>query len=192
MPGEAGLEALPRTALRTSFLVIRPPKPVPLTEARSIPFSAAKRATTGEMPARVPRACAGGSSGSVLSGSGALVSLTTLPIETTLTPCTSVPIRSRLTGSESRSSDGSEDASSFGASSASISAIATPMETVSPGPTSIFVIVPAAGEGSSIATLSVTISTNGSNFSTAWPGLTSHSPITASTTDSPTWGNLIW
>ena len=43
-----------------------------------------------------------------------------------------------------------------GASSASISAIATPMETVSPEPTSIFVIVPAAGEGSSIATLSVT------------------------------------
>ena len=47
---------------------------------------------------------------------------------------------------------------------------------------------PADGEGISVFTLSVAISTSGWSRSTRCPGCASHFTIVPSTTDSPSWG----
>ena len=60
-----------------------------------------------------------------------------------------------------------------------------PTVTVSPTSTSVSVITPLAGEGSSASTLSVDTSTIPSSWSTGSPTFLSHSRITPSVTDSP-------
>ena len=64
-------------------------------------------------------------------------------------------------------------------------AMTWPTVTVSPSAARISVIVPAAGAGSSMSTLSVEISTIVSPSSTVSPTLTAHSRIVPSVTDSP-------
>src|SRR5205807_4506790 len=66
-----------------------------------------------------------------------------------------------------------------------IRAITCPTVTVSPYAARISVIVPDAGAGSSISTLSVEISTTVSPSLTASPTFTDHSKIVPSVTDSP-------
>ncbi len=68
---------------------------------------------------------------------------------------------------------------------ACIRAITCPTLTVSPSSARISVIVPAAGAGNSMSTLSVEISTTGSPCLTASPTFTLHSRIVPSVTDSP-------
>ncbi len=66
-----------------------------------------------------------------------------------------------------------------------IRAITCPTVTVSPSSARISVIVPSAGAGSSMSTLSVEISTTVSPSLTVSPTLTDHSRIVPSVTDSP-------
>ena len=66
-----------------------------------------------------------------------------------------------------------------------IRAITCPTVTVSPSSARISVIVPAAGAGSSMSTLSVETSTTVSPSLTVSPTLTDHSRIVPSVTDSP-------
>ena len=66
-----------------------------------------------------------------------------------------------------------------------IRAMTCPTTTVAPSSASSSVIVPAAGAGSSMSTLSVEISTIVSPSSTTSPTLTAHSKMVPSVTDSP-------
>ena len=75
--------------------------------------------------------------------------------------------------------------SPLAAAPTTISAIACPTCTVSSGSTSSFVIVPAAGAGTSASILSVETSITVSPSATAWPSATCHSRIVPSVTDSP-------
>src|SRR5207244_11486199 len=65
-----------------------------------------------------------------------------------------------------------------------------PTGTVAPSSTRIFRTVPATGEGTSVSTLSVEISNNGSSRSTESPSRFSHFKIVPSTIVSPSCG--IW
>ncbi len=70
-------------------------------------------------------------------------------------------------------------------------AITAPTSTVSPTATLCPASTPATGEGTSIATLSVSRLAIGSSTATASPGCFSHSPTVASVTDSPSVGTVI-
>jgi hypothetical protein len=76
-------------------------------------------------------------------------------------------------------------------SPASTSATGVPTLTVCPSCTRIFVTVPAAGDGTSVSTLSVEISNSGSSWAIASPSFFSHFRIVPSTTVSPSCGMLI-
>src|SRR4051812_585076 len=66
-----------------------------------------------------------------------------------------------------------------------------PTATVSPSLAATSDNTPAAGAGTSIVTLSVSSSTNGSSTATASPGFLNHLPMVASVTDSPSVGTRI-
>src|SRR5947209_7674789 len=155
--GSAVADPLPAAAARTSALVMRPPRAVPATPARSTPSAAAIRWATGETLAPLP---VGGAAGAVSAGAvsaGALVP----------------------------AGDGAGADCDGAAAPALIRAITCPTVTVSPSSARISVIVPEAGAGSSMSTLSVEISTTVSPSLTASPTLTDHSRIVPSVTDSP-------
>src|SRR3954453_4727695 len=63
-----------------------------------------------------------------------------------------------------------------------------PTSTVSPTSTSTVITRPLAGDGTSVSTLSVEISTIGSSFSTQSPTRFFHSTTVPSATDTPIWG----
>ena len=71
---------------------------------------------------------------------------------------------------------------------ASICATSVPTLTVSPSGTEIFTSVPPIGDGTSVSTLSVEISNNGSSRSIVSPSFLSHFVIVPSTTVSPSCG----
>src|SRR5882724_2283054 len=66
-----------------------------------------------------------------------------------------------------------------------------PTATVWPSLAMISPSVPAEGAGTSIVTLSVSSSTNGSSTATASPAFLNHRPMVASVTDSPSVGTRI-
>src|SRR3954465_9257088 len=76
-------------------------------------------------------------------------------------------------------------AAGAGASPDSISHSSWPTSIVSPSPAWIFTTVPAVGDGTSAATLSVEISTRTSSRSTGSPSFLCHSRTVPSVTDSP-------
>src|SRR5947207_11268254 len=75
-----------------------------------------------------------------------------------------------------------------GRSSVSIVASTVPTSTVTPTSTAIDTSRPAAGDGTSVSTLSVEISTIGSSDSTQSPTCFFHSTTVPSATDTPIWG----
>src|SRR4051794_35248125 len=75
-----------------------------------------------------------------------------------------------------------------GRSSVSIVASTVPTSTVVPISTSTAVTRPVAGDGTSVSTLSVEISTIGSSASTQSPTRFFHSTTVPSATDTPIWG----
>src|SRR3954469_2218090 len=75
-----------------------------------------------------------------------------------------------------------------GRSSVSIVASTVPTSTVTPTSTSTDVTRPVAGDGTSVSTLSVEISTIGSSASPQSPTRFFHSTTVPSATDTPIWG----
>ena len=65
-----------------------------------------------------------------------------------------------------------------------------PTSTVSPSGTRISVNVPATGDGTSVSTLSVDTSNNGSSAATVSPTCLNHCVIVPSVTVSPSWGRV--
>src|SRR5947209_2212778 len=69
--------------------------------------------------------------------------------------------------------------------------MSAPTATVSPSLAATSASTPAAGDGTSIVTLSVSSSTSGSSTATGSPGFLNHLPMVASVTDSPSVGTRI-
>lgn len=66
-----------------------------------------------------------------------------------------------------------------------------PTGTVSPSLARISVSVPATGDGTSVSTLSVDTSNNGSSAETVSPTFLNHRVIVPSVTVSPSWGRVM-
>src|ERR687898_898734 len=170
-----------------SFLVTRPPVPVPGISAISTPCSSARRRTTGEERVRrrvsassiSPRPLPSLSSGTVarcLSVSCAA-------------GWASVPEAGNSSVGASAATFSCGGASAAGESLSSVtSAISVPTSTVEPSETRNFSILPATGEGSSAFTLSVSTSARGSSISTSSPSAFSQRVIVPSVTLSPSCG----
>src|SRR6187551_966901 len=160
-----------------SFLVTRPPRPVPGTALTSTPCSAAIRATTGEtnvLPSAPPSVGAGAGAagaGAAACGAGA---------------------------AGSGSGSGAAGASSFGSSVAGgaggaepagpMTASFVPTSTVSPSGTRICSTTPDPGLGTSVSTLSVEISSSDSSAAISSPSFFSHLVIVPSDTETPICG----
>ena len=164
-----------------SRFVTRPPFPVPGTCDGSMPCSAAIRATTGETndrpfsgalgaPARAPAAGAGCSASG--AGSGGVVA-----------PSVAGALAASAAGCVAGSGAGGD-----APASPPIRARTVPTSTVAPSSTRISVTTPAAGEGTSVSTLSVEISSSVSSASTVSPTCLFHFVIVPSDTDTPICG----
>ena len=157
---------------------MRPPSPVPCTWNRSTPFSLAILATTGEIKPRFRSrpACAGTPAGAGLTGCSA----------SGFAACSGVR------GASGCAASGSAASCASWADSLSIHARISPILTVAPSPTKISVKTPLAGLGISVSTLSVLISSSGSNSSTRSPLAFSQRVMVPSKTNSPSWGMTTW
>src|SRR5918997_6037047 len=171
-----------------SFLVTRPPVPVPGISAISTPCSPARRRTTGEerVRRRVSASSTSPRPSPSLSAGTATRCLLSVPRET---GWASVPEAGNSSVGASAATFSRGGASAAGESlSLATSAISVPTSTVEPSETRNFSILPATGEGSSALTLSVSTSARGSSISTSSPSAFSQRVMVPSVTLSPSCG----
>src|SRR5215204_893430 len=168
-----------------SFLVTRPPVPVPGISFISTPCSSARRRTTGEERVR-RRVSASSISPRPSPSAWATACRVSLFCAT---GWASVPEagNSSVGASAAVFSRGGASAAG-GAPSTATSAISVPTSTVEPSETRNFSIVPATGEGNSALTLSVSTSARGSSISTSSPSDLSQRVMVPSVTLSPSCG----
>src|SRR5262245_20515512 len=159
------------TKSRMSFLVTRPPEPVPGTRPGSIPCSAAIFRTTGETNAASSEPAGGSGSGAFLGAAGR-----------------GGEAGAALGGSAFAGAGRGSFAVAAAPASVSITATTWLTGTVSPSLFLISTRTPAAGEGISASTLSVEISNSGSSLWTLCPIALIHFVIVPSAIDSPIWG----
>src|SRR5215208_596709 len=179
-----------------SFLVTRPPRPVPSTLPTSTSCSAAIRATTGEtnFASRRPLsssafgavgaagASAAGSGAASGSGAGASSAFAAAG------PSPSAPEASSASWAASWVGGSGGASASTSALSEAMTAIFVPTATVSPSWARICWTTPLAGLGTSVSTLSVEISSSDSSAEIASPSDLSHFVIVPSETETPIWG----
>ena len=188
-----------------SFLVTRPPVPVPGTTVASIPCSAAIRATTGEtkvfpLPVAAGAAAggaacatgaaagagaAGGGALSISTGSGAGAAGVAPGVASAATSAGSAAADGCGSGSGVTGSDTGAPTSVPGAA---MRARTVPTSTVSPSWTRISATTPSAALGTSVSTLSVEISSSGSSRPIGSPTWRSHFVTVPSETETPIWG----
>jgi hypothetical protein len=151
---------------RMSFFVTRPPRPVPGTWVTSTSCSEAIRATTGEtklFPSPLTSGAAGAAGSGAASGSGSAagtsgaVGAGVSALETAVVSAAASVV---VCSAAAPSVDGASAAASPGAP---ITASRVPTSTVSPSWTRICCTTPDPGLGTSVSTLSVEISSNGSS-----------------------------
>src|SRR5260370_25585389 len=160
-----GAAAARSIAASMSPLVTRPSLPEPGTVEASIPLSAESLRTDGASGASDGCAFGAAGAGAAAAGGGAAGA-------------------AALTGA----------AAAAGLAPAAPSVISpsnAPTATVSPSLAAISPSVPADGAGTSMVTLSVSSSTNGSSTATASPAFLNQRPMVASVTDSPSVGTRI-
>src|SRR6266581_4477893 len=160
-------------AARISFLLMRPPAPLPSIPARSTWFSFARRRTRGELRISLPlprpegaAPAAGRAAGAAAGAGGAGVAA--------------------WTGDGAGAAVGAP----ADAPTASITATTVWIGTVCPSVTLISLSTPAEGAGISASTLSVEISNSGSSRSMRSPGFLSHLVMVPSKMLSPIWGMM--
>src|SRR5918996_1739755 len=170
-----------------SFLVTRPPVPVPGISAISTPCSSARRRTTGEERVR-RRVSASSISPRPLPSLSAGTVARRLSVPRAA-GWASVPEAGNSSVGASAATFSCGGASAAGESlSSATSAISVPTSTVEPSETRNFSILPATGEGNSALTLSVSTSARGSSISTSSPSDLSQRVIVPSVTLSPSCG----
>src|SRR5215211_6384752 len=170
-----------------SFLVTRPPVPVPGISVISTPCSSARRRTTGEE--RVRRRVSA-SSISARPSPSARAAVRSLSLSCA-TGWASVPEAGNSSVGASAAVFSCGGASAAGESSSpatATSAISVPTSTVEPSETRNFSILPATGEGNSALTLSVSTSARGSSISTSSPSDLSQRVMVPSVMLSPSCG----
>ena len=190
----AGWAAWPpdSTKPRMSFLVTRPPRPVPGTWETSTLCSDAIRATTGEtklLPSPLAPGSAGagaGVGGSAGAASGSCgVGVSALAAASLSAAAWAVA----GSGGDSSAAGAAPSLDSAGAApGAPMTARRVPTSTVSPSWTRICCTTPVPGLGTSVSTLSVEISSRGSSAWISSPSCLSHFVIVPSETDTPIWG----
>src|SRR5918994_7914679 len=172
-----------------SFLVTRPPVPVPEISEMSTSCSSASRLTTGEercnlnvsASSTVPRPLP------PLSRAWATARCFS-PSCTAGCASVSAAGNSSVGPSAAASSRGLASTGPDSSPSVATSRISVPTSTVVPSETRSFSILPATGEGSSAFTLSVSTSARGSSFSTSSPSALSQRVMVPSVTLSPSCG----
>src|SRR6266849_4265815 len=175
-------------AARISFLLMRPPAPLPSIPARSTWFSFARRRTRGELRISLPlprpegEAPAAGRAAGAAAGAGG-------------TGATALDVSVRCAegaGVAAWTGDGAGAAvgAPVDAPTASITATTVWIGTVCPSVTLISLSTPAEGAGISASTLSVEISNSGSSRSMRSPGFLSHLVMVPSKMLSPIWGMM--
>src|SRR4249919_840373 len=176
-----------------SFLVTRPPRPVPDTCATSTACSEAIRATTGETNVLSPAPSVAGSTGSDATGcssttgsggGGSCATGSGSGSSAGSGSCGATSAAGGVTASGSGSAGGAASASPAGAITASL----VPTSTVSPSWTRICWTTPSPGLGTSVSTLSVEISSSGSSAAICSPSCLSHLVIVPSETETPICG----
>src|SRR5215218_8531070 len=170
-----------------SFLVTRPPVPVPAISVICTPCFSARRRTTGEERVR-RRVSASSISPRPSPSLSARATARCLSV-----PCAagwaSVPAAGNSSVGASAATFSCGGASAAGESlSSATRAISVPTSTVEPSETRNFSILPATGEGNSALTLSVSTSARGSSISTSSPSDLSQRVIVPSVTLSPSCG----
>jgi hypothetical protein len=161
-----------------SFFVTRPPEPVPGTWAGSMPCSAAIRATTGEMN-DLPFSAPVSSTLSVGGASGWASSEAPWP---SLAAAPAASAAGWVAGS------GGCAAGAAAPASPPMRARTVPTSTVCPSSTRISLTTPAAGDGTSVSTLSVEISSSVSSASIVSPTCLFHFVMVPSETETPICG----
>ena len=192
----AGSAAWPpdSTKPRMSFFVTRPPRPVPGTWETSTPCSDAIRATTGEtklLPSPFAPGSAGAGAGAGVGGSAGAASGSCGVGVSALAAASLSAAASAVAGSGGAASAAGAAPSldSAGAAPAApMTARRVPTSTVSPSWTRICCTTPVPGLGTSVSTLSVEISSNGSSAWISSPSCLSHFVIVPSETETPIWG----
>ncbi len=177
-----------------SFFVTRPPEPVPGTCEGSIPCSDAMRATTGEtndlpLPAGSP-ACALGAAaaGAACSSLGAAAAGAACCSSGAAVPSVAAASAASAAGCVAGSGGSAGAAGAEPEPSPPIRASTVPTSTVSPSGTMISVTTPLAGDGTSVSTLSVEISSSVSSASMVSPTCLFHFVMVPSETETPICG----
>ncbi len=194
--GGGGVAAPDSMKLRMSFFVTRPPVPVPGTAAGSTPCSAAIRATTGDTKVLPFSAAAGDTGGAgaagaataATAGAGSAAGAGALGGAAAATTGSGCGTGAGAAGAAAGSGAGSAAGGGISAPAGAIVASTVPTSTVSPSCTRICVTTPSAGLGTSVSTLSVEISSNGSSRPIASPTWRSHFVTVPSETETPIWG----
>jgi hypothetical protein len=168
-----------------SFFVTRPPEPEPGTWAGSIPCSAAIRATTGETNERpFSDVSAGRASGCGAScGAAAVCGASSGGADW---PSLAAALAASAAGCVAGSGAGGGGAAA--PASPPMRASTVPTATVSPSETRISLTTPDAGDGTSVSTLSVEISSSVSSASICSPTCLLHLVIVPSETETPICG----
>ncbi len=175
--------AMPPRAMndRMSFLVTRPPVPVPGTRAMSTWCSLAMRRTRGDdrWRSRPTGATASAAAGSEASTDAAAAATGIVP------GCAGVAGAPAGAGAAGVAAAGAATGWLPGAPMVATGVLTG---TVSPSRAVISSSTPATGDGISASTLSVEISNSGSSRSTVSPTFLIHRTIVPSAIDSPIWG----
>jgi hypothetical protein len=173
-------------AASTSCLRMRPPTPVPLTDARSMLFSAASFRTSGVTygaPSEADAAAAAAGARAAGAGAAGFGAGAGFGFGSGL--------GSGLgSGAGWAAGAGGAGAAAAAAPASLMTASSPPISTVSSSCATIFVSTPAAGDGISVSTLSVETSSRGSSSSTVSPSCLSQRVTVPSVTLSPSAG--IW
>jgi hypothetical protein len=189
--GDVLLEALGTVAPRvTSPARTNPWGPLPLTDARSTPWRAARRRANGVASTR-PAASAGGGGGAVAVGwAGTAFTSSRSSSPEGGASAVGVAPEPLLAADFAGCAVGGASGAAAPLPPAAMVASVAPTVTVSPSWATIASSVPAAGEGTSTSTLSVVTSTNDSPSVTLSPTALSHREMVPSVTDSPIAGRV--
>ena len=170
---------------------MRPPGPLPVMAAGSRPCSATRRRTTGESNRESLAGAAAGAASTTGAGAGAGAGAGSGAASTTGAGAGAGS--GSGAGAASTTGVGAGAGSGAGATTASAvptTAMTAPTGTVSPSWAKICTTVPAMGDGTSVSTLSVLTSNNGSSAATVSPTFLNQRVMVPSVTVSPSCGSV--
>ena len=193
----AALAAIASMRSSTSSRVIRPPGPVPTSDAVSMLCSATRRRTTGDNKRLSSTPAATAAADATAAATGLTGAAAGAGATTGATGATGAGAGGGGGGAGTSTTTGAGAGAGVGAgagaapSAAPTTAMIAPTGTVSPSWARISSNTPLLGAGTSVSTLSVDTSNNGSSTVTASPTFLNQRVIVPSVTVSPSCGNVM-